>query len=453
MLRTAGIKFKLTAWNAFVVILLYAVIATWVYFFIKNRLESQVADKLEEGLDVVATVVFTSGGDIYDWSHLGQGIPFLVYKNDTLVYHTDKWTQMGLSLEEPAGVFAGDTLKTVSTGQQSFMLKTILVRTGMDQLHDFLVVYAIENTEVRQTVNGLAAKLASGLQFAFILAVLGGYLLAKRALYPVRAITAKAHSISASSLSQRLPVENPRDEIGRLAAVFNDMLERLEKSFRRLKKFTSDASHEFRTPLTAIRSIGEVALKDKKSATEYRKAIADILEETGLLTGLIDSLLILTRADSGKLKPEFTRVNLVSLTASVIEELKVLIEEKHLTLVFNHQNGFIKDINAPIFRRAVTNVLHNAITYTPGHGKIIIDFTRTGDGRIQIDITDTGPGIPAAQREKVFERFYRLDDARTRSAGGTGLGLSIAEWAVEVNGGDIAFVDHEGPGSRCRILL
>ncbi|MBN1998914.1 HAMP domain-containing protein [candidate division KSB1 bacterium] len=449
----SSIKFKLTVWNALVVMLIYAVAAVWIYFFMKNRLESQLSAKLENGLDIVATVVFTSGGDVCDWYHLGQDTPFLVFRNDTLVYQTKIWPQMGLTLGYSTRDFESDTLKTEFIERRSYLLKSRLVRTGMDKLYDFLVIYAIESTETRQTIDGLAAKLASGIQFIFILAVLGGYLLARRALYPIKALTNRALHISASSLSQRLPVVNPRDEIGQLTAVFNDVLQRLEVSFERLKRFTSDASHEFRTPLTAIRSIGEVALKDKRNNAEYRKAISSILEETNRLTDLVDSLLVLTRADSGKVKLEFAQVDLVSMTAAVLEELKVLAEEKNIKLIFFPKEKINAHINASIFRQALMNVLHNAINYTPRDGKITIDIVITKTKRIQIDVTDTGPGIPAHQREKVFERFFRLDDARSSSSGGAGLGLSIARWAVEINGGSISFVDFEGTGARCRILI
>jgi len=327
------------------------------------------------------------------------------------------------------------------------------VRTGMDEMHDFLVVLAMEDTDTRESIDGLAAKLSSGVLFILILALIGGTFLADRALAPVKLITQKAQQISAQSISERLPVIHPKDEIGQLTKVINDMLDRLEESFNRLKRFTSDASHEFRTPLTSIRSIGEVALKRDSDVAHYQEAIGSMLEETERLTRLVDNLLILTRGDAGKVKLDFEKEDMVSLIDNVVKELSVLAEEKNIDLTFIHNDNVSATIHNATFQQAVTNVIHNAIKYTPNNGRIDVHLSQMETNKVVIDISDTGPGIPPELRDKVFDRFYRIDDARSSTNGGAGLGLSIAKWAVEINGGTIIFVDKEEPGTKCRISI
>ena len=302
-------------------------------------------------------------------------------------------------------------------------------------------------------IRALAVIFLAGIPFALILAVLGGYFLAGRALSPVKAITRKANEINAESLSERLPVLNPNDEVGSLASVFNDTLARLDVSFQQLRRFTSDASHELRTPLTSIRSVGEVALQgfmDKKSCQE---AIGSMLEETERLTHLVDNLLTLARGDAGKANLTPQAKDLSVLVGEVVEELRVLSEEKSQTLSSDSLPSIMVTADETTLRQAVSNVLHNAIEHTQKKGHVKVVTARTEDGNAIIDIIDDGPGIPEPERKKVFERFYRVDRARSRKEGGVGLGLAIARWAVEVNGGVIEFRDKQGSGTHCRITL
>jgi heavy metal sensor kinase len=269
----------------------------------------------------------------------------------------------------------------------------------------------------------------------------------------VRTITRKAQDITAENLSERLPVKNPHDEIGHLAAVFNETLGRLENSFEQLRRFTADASHELRTPLTSIRSVGEVALKKTMDTKSYQEAIGSMLEETERLTHLVDKLLILARGDAGKAKLVPSLVDMGKLVNEVVEELKILAEEKSQTLSTSTQQGAVANVDKETIRLALSNILHNAILYTQEGGRVDVHATKTEQDEVTIDIIDNGPGIPESERVKVFERFYRVDKARSRAEGGAGLGLAIARWAVEVNRGSITFRTNNEPGTHCRIIL
>src|SRR5205814_42333 len=186
------------------------------------------------------------------------------------------------------------------------------------------VAVAIDETPIRSTLWTLAAVLLAGVPFAAGLAVAGGYFLAGRVLRPVGAMADQARKTSAESLAERLPVANPHDEFGRLATVFNETLSRVQDSFERLRRFTADASHELRTPLTAMRSVGEVAIQRTLEPAACRDVIGSMLEEVDRLTRLVDSLLLLTRADSGRLQPSRETIDLAALAASVVEQLRVL---------------------------------------------------------------------------------------------------------------------------------
>jgi heavy metal sensor kinase len=318
------------------------------------------------------------------------------------------------------------------------------------------VAAALDETSLRDTLWTLALIFATGIPFAAGLAVAGGYFLAGRVLAPVGAMAQRAREITAESLAKRLPVDNARDEFGQLATVFNDTLARLQDAFERLRRFTADASHELRTPLTAMRSVGEVALQNALDGVAYRDVIGSMLEEVDRLTRLVESLLILTRADSGKAQLLAEDLDLGGLTGSVIDQLHVLADEKQQELTLRAPIRVPARGDAALIRHALMNLIHNAIKYTPTGGKITVEVHAPG-GQPMIEVRDTGPGIPAAHRDRIFDRFYRVDTSRSREEGGVGLGLAIARWAVEANGGHIVtrrrwyagkFVPDRSTGSR-----
>jgi heavy metal sensor kinase len=292
-----------------------------------------------------------------------------------------------------------------------------------------------------------------GIPFAVGLAIAGGYFLAGRVLSPVGAMAEKAREITAESLAKRLPIDNAQDEFGRLATVFNDTLSRLQDAFERLRRFTADASHELRTPLTAMRSVGEVALQNTLDGRTYRDVIGSMLEEVDRLTRLVESLLTLTRADSGKVQLAREKLDLGALAGDVVDQLRVLADEKQQNLTIRAPISVHAIADAALVRHALTNVIHNAIKYTPNGGMITVEVNAMGSGQTAIEVRDTGPGIPAAHRDRIFDRFYRVDRSRSREEGGVGLGLAIARWAIEANGGQIELTSDGVDGSSFRIVL
>jgi len=306
--------------------------------------------------------------------------------------------------------------------------------------------------ELRQALTELGTVLAFGLPTAVLLSAAGGFLLAQRSLSPVSDMAARATQITADSLGGRLPVANPYDELGRLAAVFNATLTRLENSFSELRRFVADASHELRTPLTALRAVGEAALQlndaDRKS---LREALASMLEETRRLTDLVDTLLLLARADTDELSSSPQPIDVVNLVSEVRDTLLILAEEKNQRIDIIAEQLVIA-VDPELLRLALLNLVQNAIRYSE-EGTAIRLRIESQDKTGLIEVVDEGPGIAVEHHEKIFDRFYRFDSGRSRDSGGAGLGLSIARWAVERQGGHIELESELSKGSLFRIVM
>jgi heavy metal sensor kinase len=295
---------------------------------------------------------------------------------------------------------------------------------------------------IRERVNAFLFAALIALPLSLAIAGIPAYQLAKKSLEPVQQMALRAEQITAAELSRRLPIPNPNDELGHLALVINELLDRLQQSFDQLRRFTSDASHELRTPLAAIRSVGEVGLQKGTSVSEHRETIGSMLEEVNRLTQLVDSLLTMSRADAAQVHLRISVFDIGRVLAEIIAVVEVLAGEKHQNVILHAGPPLDVKGDPLLIRQAVLNVLHNAIKYSP-EGSVIEVRVSRDDKRVLITVTDNGPGIPFEHRAKVFDRFYRVDPARTRQTGGAGLGLSIARWAARAQGGDITILDSE----------
>jgi len=278
--------------------------------------------------------------------------------------------------------------------------------------------------------------------FALMAAGFAGSRVAGKALDPLEQMAQLTERITAQRLDERIPIKNPADELGHMARVLNGLLERLEDSFDQLQRFTSDVSHELRTPLAAMRSVGEVGLQEEHKATEYRDIIGSMLEEVARLTSMIDTLLTIAQAESGAIQLNRSVFSFTHLVQESIAIVRALADDKRqsLTLVSEAEVDVCAD--RAFLSMAILNLLDNAVKYSPADAAINVRLHLTNGSDhhqfVELAIEDQGPGIPEHARQRVFDRFYRLDEARTRDAGGVGLGLPIAKWAVEAHGGDIS---------------
>jgi heavy metal sensor kinase len=286
-----------------------------------------------------------------------------------------------------------------------------------------------------------------------IAAALGGYWISRRALAPVDQIARTARAITAQQLGRRLDVPATGDELQRLSETLNGMLARLETAFAETTRFTADASHELRTPVSLIRTTAEVALRRPRTAEEYRQALEGILRESERTSGLVQDLLTLTRADAGVDGWSPSRVDLRAIVGDLRGRLATLCAERGLTLHLDVPGQpVLVDGEHAALGRLVVILADNAAKYTPAPGDVRVTVRAAGSAA-EIEVADTGIGIAAGDLPRVFERFYRADKARSRESGGAGLGLSIARWIVERHGGRITIESEAGKGCWVRVRL
>ncbi len=305
--------------------------------------------------------------------------------------------------------------------------------------------------DIQQALQRLRHILMVAVPLTLVAAGGGGVFLARRALKPVDEMTRKAKSIEERDLSQRIEVKT-RDELGRLATTLNEMIGRLEKAFKRQKQFTSDASHELRAPLAIIEAESSLTLQKKRSATEYRHSLETIDQEAKRMSVVIEQLLTLARADAGEDRISFEPVDLSELLADLGSDVAILCRDKGLDFQLDLKEGLVVSGDPVRLRVMFLNLLDNATRYTPRGGTISLSLFRE-DKRAGVAVSDTGIGIPPEDLPHVFERFYRVDKARSRAEGGSGLGLAIARHIAEMHGGKIEAQSQVGEGSTFRVWL
>jgi heavy metal sensor kinase len=267
--------------------------------------------------------------------------------------------------------------------------------------------------------------------------LVGGWMISNRILRPVAAITATASAISATNLSERLDTTTVDRELEELARVLNAMFDRLEAAFERQARFTADASHELRTPLAIIRTHAELALSRQRSSEEYRETIDACLRASGRMTDLVAGLLTLARADAGKLDVQRKSVDLKPVVEECVAQLLPLGQKKGIVLSADLEPAVVMGDSTQL-GQVITNLVNNAIQFNRPGGTVKVQLN-VMSGETILSVRDTGCGIPAEDRPHLFERFYRVDKARSRASGGNGLGLAICKSIVETHGGTIGF--------------
>jgi heavy metal sensor kinase len=312
-----------------------------------------------------------------------------------------------------------------------------------------LVVVAASLHEVQATTQAMLALLVAGSLGVVLLAILGSSVLVRRGLRPLEEMATVAEGITARRLDQRMALRAPPREIGRLAGTFNAMLERLHAAFAAQRRFVADASHELRTPLATIRGRSEVLLLSPTLDLETRDGLAMIRDEAGRMARLVANLLLLARGDEARAIAR-RPVELDVLLLEVARQARTLAQGVSVTL--RHEDQALVRGDADLLKQLLLNLVDNALTYTPPGGHVDLAL-HVADGHARLAVRDTGPGIAPAELAHIFERFYRLDQARTRRSGGAGLGLAIARWIAEAHGGRIEVQSTVGQGSTFTVVL
>ena len=452
---TRSIRTQLTGWYMAAVGIMLVVYATATFLAVRHEFAEQLDDQLHEDFEAAEGALARTADGAIQWTgerhHDTDSTEELAY--DVRSIGGERLPVAGSSALLPslaaAPPQAGYLYDSVAVGGRPWRMLT-----GVHTVGDLPVVLRVARSEDR--LRGQLAEILSvlllGLPLVVVLAGLGGYLLARRALTPIEHLASEARRITADRLHERLSVQNPHDEIGRLATVVNDTFGRLESSFDQLRRFTADASHELRTPLAVLRGIGEGAVSEVRTAAEYRDVIGSMLEEVDRLTSLVDTLLRLSHGDAGTIRLVRERLDLGDLTNEIVSSLRILAEERSQRLHLTAAEPIIVSVDRLVLHETITNVVDNAIKYSPPNSTIEA-VVRATDGHAIVSVADEGPGIAPEHRHRIFDRFFRVDEGRSRDAGGSGLGLAITRWAVEVNGGEVTVEQRPNGGAVFRISL
>ncbi len=453
--RVHGVRFRLTLSYVVAMLVALAVYFGAIYIFVSRYASQALNQQIRSDFTLVyANFYFDDFGEpmLNEPEHLDPENPppwVQVWRGDrTVVIFRNSEARarpVPKSRSLPEGIVPLDT----EWGRMRILTERGTLR---GEHRDSRVVIQVGRYEqpMKDQLRDLAVMLVLGLPVAVAVAGIGGYILARRALAPIERMTAHARTITAERLDERLPVDDPEDEMGRLAGVFNETLGRLARSFEQMRRFTADVSHQLRTPLTAIRSVGEVGLRaGPRDEAAYRGIIGSMLEETDRLAVLVDRLLTLSRAEMGQTSLAREPVNLVDLAEDVVGHLGVLAEEKGQSLSIDATGIPTAVGDRVVLRQALINLVDNAIKFTPAGGQVAIRVFRN-DGNAVLDVSDSGNGVPAAARERIFDRFFRADES---AASGSGLGLSIAMGAVEASGGGLTLHRSDEHGTTFRMTL
>ena len=444
--RSHGVRLRLTFWYVAAMMLVLGLYVFGVYTLVSRSALSSLDERLRADFYWAAATVDESP----------DGLVMSVPPVDLLLEDEPPWVQvlsadgaevllsnaeaMRRPIPEARGLAAGEADQIVSFPTPTVPIR-VLSRRSYIGSQAVTIQVARSEAATRQQLRDLSLIFVFGLPLAVLVAGLGGYILARGALAPIEQMTERARTITAERLSDRLPVANPDNEMGRLATVFNETLGRLQQSFDEMRRFTADVSHELRTPLTAIRSVGEVGLRGHKDEAAYRAIIGSMLEEVDRLASLVDRLLTLSRAETRQATLSVDDVDVTLLAQDVVAHLGVLAEEKRQTIAVEPAASPWARADRLVLRQALINLVDNAIKFTPPGGRIRIRLSETASEAL-VDVIDSGSGVPAEARERIFDRFYREDG---NDAGGTGLGLSLARGAVEALGGRLT-LEQSGPG-------
>lgn len=368
--------------------------------------------------------------------------------------------------KSPMGLFSSGTiLNLVSSSANGPIFQNIkggkrgyrgLFRrfTVNGQTYTLVVLQSLHHQ--KEFLDEMAQTFALVIPFAILFASVGGYFLARKSLAPVVAMSAQAGLIGARNLHDRLSVKNKRDELGKLALSFNDLLDRLDQSFEQQRRFMADASHELRTPVAILCGESEVTLsRTERTPAEYRESLGVLSAEAQRLKHVVEDLFTLARADTGQYTLAVHEFYLDELVVECVRSTRTLALAKEITLAAALTEELPIFGDEALLRRMILNLLDNAIKYTPRGGRIDVSCEKEGKVYI-LRVADNGPGIPADLQSRIFERFFRVDKARSRSecdSGGAGLGLSIARWIAEAHEGRLEVSRSDSAGTIFAAIL
>ncbi|MBC7879493.1 MAG: heavy metal sensor histidine kinase [Anaerolineales bacterium] len=458
MLTKFPIRARLTLWYLLLMLVTFIMIAIYLLTRFQNSLKSTIDTSLQitvsktiAALDVADFI--ETGKLTFDHVRQTQVTAATGFAMRVLSAQGAVWDNYGSAQSVPqwGAVELGYSTQTGGSNNEEWRIYSEPIFDLNGQTIGWVQAAQSLNS-VSMTLQELRNQLLLGIPLLLLFAGIGGYVLSNRALQPIQEITNTAQEITANDLSKRLDYQGAMDEVGRLAQTFDQMLERLQSSFERERRFTSDAAHELRTPLTVLKGQIDVTLSRPRNSVEYENKLRELSVQVDRLIRLSNALLFLSRSSQDQISFQPALVNLRELLDVLIEQLQPLAEEKELKLSTQISNEVFVYGDHDHLIRLFMNLLENALKYTPSNGEITVSAMKEDDA-IQISVHNTGPGISAEHLPHLFERFYRVDEDRSSQTGGSGLGLAIAHEIVNRHGGKIEAQSSPGQGVTISVRL
>lgn len=461
-----SLAFRLAVWYALLLSATFALVGTGMYYGLEQYLSSRLSDSLARRSEQVEQILQDAPAGTSD-AQIARSVDTRVapeFNNrfvritrapSTLVYRSGRPADHSFdptTIAPLAGPWpAHSAARRVSTSDGPVMISATPVLTPSGR---YLVELGSSLEQVDAVQDRLLSLLGLLLPVLVACAAGGGYLLVQGALRPVERMSQTAARISVQNLDERLPVVRTGDALQGLSLSLNHMLGRLRESVHSSRRFLADASHELRTPLTVIKGELQETVRDPHCPAELRERIGSTLEEVARLERLVSGLLVLSRLDAGEAQREWLEVDLAELAASTMEQMRLVAEDRGVQLNAAALQPLTVRGDRGRLKQVIVNLLDNAIKFTPRGGSVRLRTEVREDGGY-LEVSDTGIGIPPAAQPHVFDRFYRVDEARSREdgqeVGGTGLGLSIVRSICSAHGAQVDVESTPGQGSRFRV--
>jgi two-component system OmpR family sensor kinase len=434
------------------VVLAFALVSVGglIYALLARALYTRIDDNLRAALQVTATSLANDLDEGQDVEDAARSTAAELSSRQHLVAIFDEHGRLlaegGRDSDLQLAVGPADRLP-----EQEPMLDTVTEARDDDDRHrlatqriaiaragvTYLVVVGTPLESTDEELESLREIVGYVIPLALVLAGFGGWVLARKGLAPVALMASRARRLGAQDLSARLPVLNPRDELGQLAVAFNELLDRLEASLTQQRTFMADASHELRTPITVARTAAAVALqRGHRDESEYREALALVEQQTTRLSRIVEDMFTLARADAGSYPIRSAPLYLDETFEEVVRAARVIAGTRRIAVTFDAVGSASFTGDEDLLRRLLTNLLDNAIRHAPEGSTVTVTLRHIGD-TYALSVSNPGPPIPPDARPHLFERFYRADPARRPDDGGAGLGLALARWVARAHGGDV----------------
>ncbi len=463
-LKIESVRGRLTLYYVSVLAVALAIVCGLIYVLLAQSLFVRVDENLQAGVRIAMTSLSNDLGEGQDYADAARSTAAEQSSSEQMLAIYDLQGQLIAESGRDGDLLI--TLPPVNEIPDSEALLQTVVESDGDDRHrlafrsvslppvQYIVVVGAALEPMDEELEFLRRSLAYVVPIALALAAFGGSFLARKSLSPVVAMADRARRIGVENLGERLPVANPRDELGRLAETFNELLGRLEGSLVLQRQFMADASHELRTPVTTTRTAAAVALQQPhRDEAEYRDTLKIVEQQAARLSRVVDDMFTLARADAGTYPVQSMPMYLDEVIEEIARAARIVAATRQVSIDVAVVPSAAFTGDEELIRRMIVNLVDNACRHTPPGRSVRVELDQTDTG-YAVAVKDQGPGIPMEIREQIFERFFRGDASRRSSAReGAGLGLALARWIARAHGGDVTLARSSPSGSTFVVAL